>query len=155
LCCGDVDVCALSVVIFVQGSWEGYAPSDQRLSNVKKFLSVVADMGLPGFSVKDLDEVRVLLSVVIILKLVCKPELEIGILLKLNSYCIDAVFDARFHSRVPSIVGHVFQLFDIFQLRTDKEKFGMYIYMRSLSFVFGVNAFLISSQCVAMIELQK
>jgi hypothetical protein len=29
---------------------------------VKKFLSVVADMGLPGFSVKDLDEVRVLLS---------------------------------------------------------------------------------------------
>jgi hypothetical protein len=155
LCCGDVDVCALSVVIFVQGSWEGYAPSDQRLSNVKKFLSVVADMGLPGFSVKDLDEVRVLLSVVIILKLVCKPELEIGILLKLNSYCIDAVFDARFHSRVPSIVGHVFQLFDIFQLRTDKEKFGMYIYMRSLSFVFDVNAFLISSQCVAMIELQK
>jgi len=118
--CGDVDVCALSVVIFVQGSWEGYAPSDQRLSNVKKFLSVVADMGLSGFSVKDLDEVRVLLSVVIILKLVCTPELEIGILLKLNSYCIDAVFDAVFHSRVPSIVGRVFQLFDIFQLRTDK-----------------------------------
>jgi len=58
------------VVIYVQGSWEGYAPSDQRLSNVKKFLSVVADMGLPGFSVKDLDEVRVLLSVVIVLKLV-------------------------------------------------------------------------------------
>ncbi|CAD6333170.1 unnamed protein product [Miscanthus lutarioriparius] len=40
----------------LEGSWEGYAPSDQRLSNVKKFLSVVADMGLPGFSVKDLDE---------------------------------------------------------------------------------------------------
>ena len=118
--CGDVDVCALSVVIFVQGSWEGYAPSDQRLSNVKKFLSVVADMGLSGFSVKDLDEVRVLLSVVIILKLACTPELEIGILLKLNSYCIDAVFDAVFHSRVPSFVGYVFQLFDIFQLHTDK-----------------------------------
>lgn len=62
--CGDVDVCALSVVILVQGTWEGYAPSDQRLGNVKKFLSVVADMGLPGFSVKDLDEVRVPLSVV-------------------------------------------------------------------------------------------
>jgi hypothetical protein len=29
---------------------------------VKKFLSVVADMGLPGFSVKDLDEVRALSS---------------------------------------------------------------------------------------------
>jgi hypothetical protein len=29
---------------------------------VKKFLSVVADMGLPGFSVKDLEEVRVLSS---------------------------------------------------------------------------------------------
>jgi hypothetical protein len=27
---------------------------------VKKFLSVVADMGLPGFSVRDLDEVRAL-----------------------------------------------------------------------------------------------
>ncbi|OQU78322.1 hypothetical protein SORBI_3009G202801, partial [Sorghum bicolor] len=40
----------------LEGSWEGYAPSDQRLGNVKKFLSVVADMGLPGFSVKDLDE---------------------------------------------------------------------------------------------------
>lgn len=49
--------------IFVQGSWDGYASSDQKLSNVKKFLSVVADMGLPGFSVKDLDEVRVPLSV--------------------------------------------------------------------------------------------
>lgn len=64
---GDVDVCAmsqLSVAIFVQGSWDGYAPSDQRLGNVKKFLSVIADMGLPGFSVKDLDEVRVPLSVV-------------------------------------------------------------------------------------------
>lgn len=61
--CGDVDICALIVVIFVQGSWDGYAPSDQRLGNVKKFLSVVADLGLPGFSVKDLDEVRVPLSV--------------------------------------------------------------------------------------------
>lgn len=38
------------------GSWGGYASSDQRSGNVKKFLSVVADMGLPGFSVKDLDE---------------------------------------------------------------------------------------------------
>jgi hypothetical protein len=28
---------------------------------VKKFLSVVAEMGLPGFSVKDLEEVRLLL----------------------------------------------------------------------------------------------
>ncbi|AQK94954.1 kinesin-related protein3 [Zea mays] len=32
----------------LEGSWEGYAPSDQRLGNVKKFLSVVSDMGLPG-----------------------------------------------------------------------------------------------------------
>lgn len=40
----------------LEGSWEGYALSDQRLGNVKKFLSVVADMGLPGFSLKDLDE---------------------------------------------------------------------------------------------------
>jgi hypothetical protein len=47
---------------FVQGSWGSYAPSDQRSGNVKKFLSVVADMGLPGFSVKDLDEVRALSS---------------------------------------------------------------------------------------------
>ncbi|KAF0906815.1 hypothetical protein E2562_013215 [Oryza meyeriana var. granulata] len=38
----------------LEGMWGGYA-SDQR-SNVKKFLSVVAEMGLPGFSVKDLDE---------------------------------------------------------------------------------------------------
>ena len=29
---------------------------------MKKFLSVVADMGLPGFSVTELDEVRVPLS---------------------------------------------------------------------------------------------
>ena len=35
---------------------------DQRSGNVKKFLSVVADMGLPGFSVTELDEVRVPLS---------------------------------------------------------------------------------------------
>ncbi|XP_006644693.2 kinesin-like protein KIN-14C [Oryza brachyantha] len=38
----------------LEGMWGGYA-SDQR-SNVKKFLSVVAEMGLPGFSVKDLEE---------------------------------------------------------------------------------------------------
>ncbi|XP_047057378.1 kinesin-like protein KIN-14C [Lolium rigidum] len=38
----------------LEGVWGGYA-SDQR-SNVKKFLSVVAEMGLPGFSVKDLEE---------------------------------------------------------------------------------------------------
>ncbi|XP_062221024.1 kinesin-like protein KIN-14C isoform X2 [Phragmites australis] len=37
-----------------EGMWGGYA-LDQR-SNVKKFLSVVAEMGLPGFSVKDLEE---------------------------------------------------------------------------------------------------
>lgn len=36
--------------------WGGNA-SDQR-SNVKKFLYFVAEMGLPGFSVKDLEEVR-------------------------------------------------------------------------------------------------
>jgi hypothetical protein len=41
-----------------QGMWGGFA-SDQR-SNVKKFLSAVAEMGLPGFSVKDLEEVRLL-----------------------------------------------------------------------------------------------
>ncbi|GJN14976.1 hypothetical protein PR202_gb01859 [Eleusine coracana subsp. coracana] len=40
----------------LEGSWGGYASSDERSGNVKKFLSVVADMGLPGFSVKDLDE---------------------------------------------------------------------------------------------------
>ncbi|KAL6618911.1 hypothetical protein ACP70R_034050 [Stipagrostis hirtigluma subsp. patula] len=40
----------------LEGSWGGHATSDQRSGNVKKFLSVVADMGLPGFSVKDLDE---------------------------------------------------------------------------------------------------
>ncbi|WVZ68868.1 hypothetical protein U9M48_017750 [Paspalum notatum var. saurae] len=37
-----------------EGTWGGNA-SDQK-SNVKKFLSVVAEMGLPGFSVKDLEE---------------------------------------------------------------------------------------------------
>ncbi|KAL6845144.1 hypothetical protein ACP4OV_024639 [Aristida adscensionis] len=37
-----------------EGMWGGFT-SDQR-SNVKKFLSVVAEMGLPGFSVKDLEE---------------------------------------------------------------------------------------------------
>lgn len=47
---------------FFKGSWGGYASLDQRSGNVKKFLSVVADMGLPGFSVKELDEVRVPLS---------------------------------------------------------------------------------------------
>lgn len=40
--------------------WGGCA-SDQR-SNVKKFLSVIAEMGLPGFSVKDLEEVKLVLS---------------------------------------------------------------------------------------------
>ncbi|WVZ99310.1 hypothetical protein U9M48_044633 [Paspalum notatum var. saurae] len=40
----------------LEGSWGGYASLDQRSGNVKKFLSVIADMGLPGFSVKDLDE---------------------------------------------------------------------------------------------------
>ncbi|TKW26290.1 hypothetical protein SEVIR_3G178700v4 [Setaria viridis] len=40
----------------LEGSWGGYASLDQRSGNVKKFLSVVADMGLPGFSVKELDE---------------------------------------------------------------------------------------------------
>uniref|UniRef100_M8CE44 Kinesin-4 n=1 Tax=Aegilops tauschii TaxID=37682 RepID=M8CE44_AEGTA len=38
----------------LEGVWGGYA-SDHR-SNVKKFLSVIAEMGLPGFSVKDLEE---------------------------------------------------------------------------------------------------
>ncbi|KAL6616052.1 hypothetical protein ACP70R_038322 [Stipagrostis hirtigluma subsp. patula] len=37
-----------------EGMWGGFG-SDQR-SNVKKFLSVVAEMGQPGFSVKDLEE---------------------------------------------------------------------------------------------------
>ncbi|XP_039800202.1 kinesin-like protein KIN-14K [Panicum virgatum] len=40
----------------LEGSWGGYASLDQRSGNVKKFLSVVADMGLPGFSVTELDE---------------------------------------------------------------------------------------------------
>ncbi|XP_062181260.1 kinesin-like protein KIN-14K isoform X2 [Phragmites australis] len=40
----------------LEGSWGSYASSDQRSGSVKKFLSVLADMGLPGFSVKDLDE---------------------------------------------------------------------------------------------------
>ncbi|PWZ11732.1 Kinesin-like protein KIN-14K [Zea mays] len=59
-----VVLCRLVNTLIPGGSWEGYAPSDQRLGNVKKFLSVVSDMGLPGFSLKDLDEVRVPLSVV-------------------------------------------------------------------------------------------
>jgi hypothetical protein len=58
--CGNVDTYGLNAFFFVQGSWGGYASSDQRSGNVKKFLSVVADMGLPGFSVRDLDEVRAL-----------------------------------------------------------------------------------------------
>ncbi|XP_047094904.1 kinesin-like protein KIN-14K isoform X2 [Lolium rigidum] len=40
----------------LEGLPGGYASSEQRSGNVKKFLSVVADMGLPGFSVKDLEE---------------------------------------------------------------------------------------------------
>ncbi|KAK1699239.1 hypothetical protein QYE76_015936 [Lolium multiflorum] len=40
----------------LEGLPGGYASSEQWSGNVKKFLSVVADMGLPGFSVKDLEE---------------------------------------------------------------------------------------------------
>ncbi|VAH09431.1 unnamed protein product [Triticum turgidum subsp. durum] len=40
----------------LEGSGAGYTSSEQRSDNVKKFLSVVADMGLPGFSVMDLEE---------------------------------------------------------------------------------------------------
>ncbi|KAM0887780.1 hypothetical protein ACQ4PT_028774 [Festuca glaucescens] len=40
----------------LEGFSDGYASSEQRSVNVKKFLAVVADMGLPGFSVKDLEE---------------------------------------------------------------------------------------------------
>ncbi|KAL5202282.1 hypothetical protein ABZP36_013234 [Zizania latifolia] len=40
----------------LEGSWGAYSSADQQSGNVKKFLSVVADMGLPGFSVKDLEE---------------------------------------------------------------------------------------------------
>ncbi|KAF6991164.1 hypothetical protein CFC21_008275 [Triticum aestivum] len=40
----------------LEGSGAGYTSSEQWSENVKKFLSVVADMGLPGFSVKDLEE---------------------------------------------------------------------------------------------------
>jgi hypothetical protein len=47
---------------FVQGSWGSYASLDQWSGNLKKFLLVVSDMGLPGFSVKHLDEVRALSS---------------------------------------------------------------------------------------------
>jgi hypothetical protein len=47
---------------FVQGSWGNYASLDQWSGNLKKFLLVVSDMGLPGFSVKHLDEVRALSS---------------------------------------------------------------------------------------------
>jgi kinesin family protein C2/C3 len=47
---------------FFKGSWESHVSLDQRSGNVKKFLSVVADMGLLGFSVKELDEVSVPLS---------------------------------------------------------------------------------------------
>ncbi|AQK87825.1 P-loop nucleoside triphosphate hydrolase superfamily protein with CH (Calponin Homology) domain [Zea mays] len=59
-----VVLCRVANTLIPGGSWDGYAPSDQRLGNLNKFLSVIADMGLPGFSVKDLDEVRVPLSVV-------------------------------------------------------------------------------------------
>ena len=54
-----VTLADLNLSSFFKGMWGGNA-SDQR-SNVKKFLSVVAEMGLPGFSVKDLEEVRLLL----------------------------------------------------------------------------------------------
>ncbi|CAM0954505.1 unnamed protein product [Alopecurus aequalis] len=40
----------------LEGLSGGYASSEQQSGNVKKFLSVVAEMGLPGFSVKDLEE---------------------------------------------------------------------------------------------------
>uniref|UniRef100_J3M901 Kinesin motor domain-containing protein n=1 Tax=Oryza brachyantha TaxID=4533 RepID=J3M901_ORYBR len=40
----------------LEGSLGTYALSDQQSGHVKKFLSVVADMGLPGFNVKDLEE---------------------------------------------------------------------------------------------------
>ncbi|KQK05332.1 kinesin-like protein KIN-14K [Brachypodium distachyon] len=40
----------------LEGLSDVYASSEQRTGNVKKFLSVVADMGIPGFSVKDLEE---------------------------------------------------------------------------------------------------
>uniref|UniRef100_A0A0D9WIT2 Kinesin motor domain-containing protein n=1 Tax=Leersia perrieri TaxID=77586 RepID=A0A0D9WIT2_9ORYZ len=40
----------------LEGSWSAYASSWQDSGNVKKFLSVLDDMGLPGFSVKDLEE---------------------------------------------------------------------------------------------------
>jgi hypothetical protein len=50
----------LNMRLCLQEMWGGNA-SDQR-SNVKKFLYFVAEMGLPGFSVKDLEEVRLLLS---------------------------------------------------------------------------------------------
>uniref|UniRef100_A0ACD5TEY3 Uncharacterized protein n=1 Tax=Avena sativa TaxID=4498 RepID=A0ACD5TEY3_AVESA len=40
----------------LEGLSGGYASSEQRSGNVKKFLSVVAGMGLPGFSVRDLEE---------------------------------------------------------------------------------------------------
>jgi kinesin family protein C2/C3 len=40
----------------LEESWGAYASSDQHAGHVKKFLAVVADMGLPGFSVKDLEE---------------------------------------------------------------------------------------------------
>jgi hypothetical protein len=58
-----VALCDINVMTPLQGMWGGFA-SDQR-SNVKKFLSVVAEMGLPGFSVKDLEEVRLLPFVVV------------------------------------------------------------------------------------------
>jgi hypothetical protein len=58
-----VALCGINVMTPLQGMWGGFA-SDQR-SNVKKFLSVVAEMGLPGFSVKDLEEVRLLPFVVV------------------------------------------------------------------------------------------
>uniref|UniRef100_A0A0E0L4S6 Kinesin motor domain-containing protein n=1 Tax=Oryza punctata TaxID=4537 RepID=A0A0E0L4S6_ORYPU len=40
----------------LEESWGAYASSDQHPGHVKKFLAVVADMGLPGFNVKDLEE---------------------------------------------------------------------------------------------------
>jgi kinesin family protein C2/C3 len=40
----------------LEGSWGNYASLDQWSGNLKKFLLVVSDMGLPGFSVKHLDE---------------------------------------------------------------------------------------------------
>jgi hypothetical protein len=54
--------------------WDGFA-SNQR-SNVKSFLFAIAEIGLPCFSVKDLEEVRLLPFIAVNIPIVNIPPLR-------------------------------------------------------------------------------